>query len=69
MHFIARITKTVVSKVPFIWRKLSVVKMSPSYQSYPGRANVSYISLQNLTNRSHEKQKVGSSRRVTLFQW
>ena len=33
--------------------------------SYPGRANFSYISLQNLANGLHEKQKVGSARRVT----
>ena len=35
--------------------------------SYPGPANFSYISsLQDITNRSHEKQKVGSITRVTL---
>ena len=45
--------------------KLSRVEGSPAYPSYPGRANFSYISLQNLKNRSHEKQKVGSARRVT----
>ena len=33
--------------------------------SYPGRANFSSISLQNLVNRLHEKQKVGSDRRLT----
>ena len=45
--------------------KLSWVEGSPAYPSYPGRANFSYISLQNLANRLHEKQKVGSARRVT----
>ena len=45
--------------------KLSWVKRSPFYPSYPGRTNFSDISLQNLTNRLHEKQKVGSARRVT----
>ena len=45
--------------------KLSRVEGSPAYLSYPGRANFSYISLQNLANRLHEKQKVGSARRVT----
>ena len=45
--------------------KLYRVEGSPAYPSYPGRANFSYISLQNLANRLHEKQKVGSARRVT----
>jgi len=45
--------------------KLSRVEGSPAYPSYPGRGNISYISLQNLANRLHEKQKVGSARRVT----
>ena len=45
--------------------KLSRVEGSPAYPSYTGRANFSYISLQNLANRLHEKQKVGSARRVT----
>ena len=44
---------------------LSRVEGSPAYPSYPGRANFSYISLQNLANRLHEKQKVGTARRVT----
>ena len=44
---------------------MSRVVGSLAYPSYPGRANVSYISLQNLANRLHEKQKVGSARRVT----
>ena len=44
---------------------MSRVEGSPAYPSYPGRANVSYIPLQNLANRLHEKQKVGSARRVT----
>ena len=38
--------------------KLSRVKGSPSYPSYPGRANFSSVSLQNLTNCLHEKQKL-----------
>ena len=45
--------------------KLSRVEVSPAYPSYPGRANFSYISLQNLANRLYEKQNVGSARRVT----
>ena len=47
--------------------KLSRVEGSPAYPSYPGRANFSYISLQNLVNRLNEKQKVslGSARGVT----
>ena len=45
--------------------KLSRVEGSPAYPSYPGRANFSYISLQNLAKRLHEKKKVGSARRVT----
>ena len=45
--------------------KLSRVEGSFAYPSYPGRANFSYISLQNLANRLHEKQKVGSAGRVT----
>ena len=44
--------------------KLSRVEGSPAYPNYPGRANFSYISSQNLANRLHEKQKVGSARRV-----
>ena len=44
---------------------LSRVEGSPAYPSYPGRANFSYITLQNLANRLHEKQKVGWARRVT----
>ena len=51
-------------KAPFIWRKVVRVKGSPSYPSYPGRANFSFISLQNFTNSLCEKQKVGSARRV-----
>ena len=45
--------------------KLSRVEGLPAYPSYPGRANFSYISLQNFANRLHEKQKVGSAGRVT----
>ena len=40
---------------------------SLAYPSSPGRANASHISLQNLANRLHKKQKVGSAGRVTLF--
>ena len=47
--------------------KLSRVEGSLAYPSYPGRANFSYISLQNLANRLHEKQKDGSARRVTCL--
>ena len=46
-------------------KKLSRVKGSPAYPSYRWRTNFSYISLQKLTNPLHEKQKVGSARRVT----
>ena len=49
--------------------KLSPVKGSPSHPRCPGRANFSYISLQNLRNRLYEKQKVGSARRVTRMAW
>ena len=45
--------------------KLSRVEGSLAYPSYHGRTKFSYISLQNLTNRLHEKQKVGSTGRVT----
>jgi len=45
--------------------KLSRVEGSPTYPSYSGRANFSYISLQNLANHLHEKQKVSPARRVT----
>ena len=43
------------------------VEGSLAYPSSPGRANASYISLQNLANRLHKKRKVGSAGRVTLF--
>ena len=36
------------------------VPRSLCYQSYPGQASYSYTSLQNVVNRLHEKQKVGS---------
>ena len=52
------------SKAAFTWRK---VKGLPSYPNYPERANFSYISLQNLTNRLHEKQKDGWVRRVNCL--
>ena len=45
--------------------KLSRVEGPLAYPSYPGRANFSYISSQNLASRLHEKQKVGSAGRVT----
>ena len=45
--------------------KLSRVEGSLAYPSYPGRANFSHLSLQNLANRLNEKQKVGSAGRVT----
>ena len=45
--------------------KLSRVEGSLAHPSYFRRANFSYISLQNLVNRLHEKQKVGSAGRVT----
>ena len=43
------------------------VEGSLAHPSSPGRANASYISLQNLANRLHKKQKVGSAGRVSLF--
>ena len=36
-----------------------------AYLNNPGRANFSYISLQNLANHLHEKLRDGSSKRVT----
>ena len=54
-------------KAPFTCRKVKAF----SFPNYPDLANFSYISLQNLTNRFHEKQKFGWLRirisRVTLF--
>ena len=52
------------SKAPFTWRK---VKGLPSFPNYPERANFSYISLQNLTNCLHEKQKDRWVRRVNCL--
>ena len=61
-----RFSKYFISLRPRLYgKKLSRVEGSPAYPSYSGRANFSYISLQNLANRLHEKQKVGSARRVT----
>ena len=60
----------IISKIlrPCLYgEKLSRVEGSLAYPSYPGRANFSYISLQNLVNRLHEKQKVGSSGRMTCL--
>ena len=37
------------------------------YTSYPGGTIFSYISLKDEANRLHEKQKVGSTRRVTCL--
>ena len=48
--------------------KLYRAEGSPLYSSYPGRANFSYISLQNLANRLiHEKQKLDLARRVACL--
>ena len=49
----------------YIEEKLSLVEGLLVYPSYNGHANFSYISLQNLTNRLHQKQNVGSARRMT----
>ena len=38
-----------------------------SYSNYHGRASFSYISMQLLASRILKKQKVGSARRVSLF--
>ena len=48
----------VPSKTPFIWRKV-----------VPGRrvTHLPELPLQNLANRLHEKQKVGSAGRVTCL--
>ena len=50
-----------------MWRKVVAGKRVNllSELSYPGQATFSYISLQNLMNHLHEKQKVGSARKVT----
>ena len=39
----------------------------PTYSLYPGQANISYILLQNEVSHVHEKQEVGSARRVTCL--
>ena len=44
---------------------LSRIEGSLAYPSYLRKATFSYISLQNLANRLHEKQKLGPVRRVT----
>ena len=44
------------------WRN---VKVSLAYPGYPGQTNFSYISLQNVANCLHQKQKVSLARRVT----
>ena len=47
---------------PVYMEKLSQVEGSVAYPSYSGRANFSHISLKNLVNRLHDKQKVGLAR-------
>ena len=47
---------------PPLWNKASKFL---SYPSYPGWGSVPYISLQNLTNCLHKRQKVASARRMT----
>ena len=55
----------------FLWGPVSMEKSCPqkkgshSHPSYLGRPKFSFIFLQNLTNHLHERQKVGSVRRVT----
>lgn len=39
----------------------------PTYSLYPGQANISYILLQNEVSHVHEKQEVGSARRMTCL--
>ena len=57
-------------KAPFIWRKVVPGRRVTRLPKLPsGRANFSYISLQNLANRLHEKLKVGSAGRVTCLAW
>ena len=63
--FFFLIPQILVLRPRLFGEKLSRVEGSPAYPSYPGRANFSYISLQNLAIRLYEKQKVGSARRVT----
>ena len=46
--------------------KLSLSEGTLPYSSHPERVNFSYSSLQKMVNRSHERQKVGSARRVTV---
>ena len=52
---------------PVILKKVVQDEGSLSYPSYPGRVNVLYISLQNLTNSLHAKQKVCSARSGSPF--
>ena len=49
----------------FHWENLSRVELLLAYPNYPGRSNVSYISLQNLANHLYMTKKVGAARRVT----
>ena len=43
---------------PFIWRKVVRVEASPAHPSNPERANFTHISLQNMANRLHEKERL-----------
>ena len=53
-----------LTKAPITWKKLFRLEMSLAYPSLPQQANFSYTSSQNLENRVHEKQNIGSARRV-----
>ena len=46
-------------------KRLPLVEGSSTYRGYPGRANLSDISLQSVASRVHEKQNVCSARTVT----
>ena len=60
LRYIIIIIITSTNKAPFIW------KVVPGRRAtlLPELPNFSFISLQNLANRLHEKQKVGSAGRV-----
>ena len=50
--------KMLMTKAPFMEKSCPDEKGQvrwPGYPNYPGRANVSYISLQDVANRWHEK--------------
>ena len=51
------------TKALLIWENFPQAEGSPAYPSYPGKGNVSHISLQNKANK--KLQKVGLARRVT----